>query len=124
MLKRTEIHGDRGTVIVEQDDVLTWQFERSTRHDAAVRRRFARRVGGGGGGASDPRAISYRGHYEQLRDLVRAVKTGGRPLVDGDEGRKSVEIILAIYKAAESGRAVGLPLARDPRFREHRPAPC
>ncbi len=111
LLKKTEIHGTQGSAIVEQDDILLWQFERASRKDAAIRRKFARKVGGGGG-ASDPKAISYRGHYEQLKDFVRAVQTGSAPLVDGEEGRKSVEIILAIYKAAESGRAVRLPLKK------------
>jgi predicted dehydrogenase len=41
---------------------------------------------------------------------VRAVRTGGKPLVDGEEGRRSVEVILAIYKAARTGKAVKLPL--------------
>ena len=44
----------------------------------------------------------------------QAIKGGKQPLVDGPEGRRSVEIILAIYKAAETGRAVTLPLAKDP----------
>ncbi len=112
LLKKTEIHGTRGTVIVEQDDVLLWQFEKDSRQDAAIRKKFAKRVGGGGG-ASDPKAISYAGHREQLKDFVKAIQTGSTPLVDGGEGRKSVEIILAIYKAAETGRAVGLPLKGD-----------
>jgi len=121
LLKKTEIHGTQGSVIVEQDDVLLWQFEPSSRRDAAIREKFAKRVGGGGG-AADPKAISYAGHREQLRDFVRAVQTGTAPQVDGEEGRKSVEIILAIYKAAESGRSVALPLKSDPRFTNHIPA--
>ena len=36
------------------------------------------------------------------------------PPIDGPEGRRSVEIILAIYKAAETGKAVKLPLAQRP----------
>jgi predicted dehydrogenase len=111
LLKKTEIHGTQGSAIVEQDDVLLWHFEPGSRKDERIRKKFARRVGGGGG-ASDPKAISCQGHYEQLKDFVRAVVTGSKPLVDGEEGRKSVEIILAIYKSAQSGRAVTLPLKK------------
>jgi predicted dehydrogenase len=111
LLKKTEIHGTQGSAIVEQDDVLLWNFETAIRKDAAIRKKFARRVGGGGG-ASDPKAISYKGHYEQLKDFVRAIQTGSRPLVDGEEGRKSVEIILAIYQAAKTGRSVKLPFKK------------
>ena len=34
--------------------------------------------------------------------------------VDGAEGRRSVEVILAIYKAAETGKTIKLPLKSDP----------
>ncbi|HID23765.1 MAG TPA: Gfo/Idh/MocA family oxidoreductase [Planctomycetaceae bacterium] len=114
LLKKTEIHGTEGSVIVEQDDILMWEFAKKTRRDAAIRRRFARRVSGSGG-AADPAAISYVGHMEQLKDFINAVNRGSEPLVDGEEGRKSVEIILAIYQSAWTGRRVTLPLKRDLR---------
>ncbi|MDA1180569.1 MAG: gfo/Idh/MocA family oxidoreductase, partial [Planctomycetota bacterium] len=41
-------------------------------------------------------------------------------LIDGREGRRSVEVIQAIYKAAESGREVTLPLLSDPTFTKRR----
>ena len=68
----------------------------------------------GGGGASDPTAIGHHGHAKQFQDFVDAVKKDREPTVDGREGRRSVEIILGIYKAAESGKPVTLPLASDP----------
>lgn len=115
LLKKTEIHGTRGTVIVEQDDILMWEFEQKSPKDAAIRRKFARRIGGGGG-ASDPAAISYMGHMQQLKDFIRAVETGSQPLVSGEDGRKSVEIILAVYKSSWTGRRVTLPLTSDPKI--------
>ncbi|MDB5385527.1 MAG: afr 3 [Planctomycetaceae bacterium] len=107
MLKKTEIHGTQGSAIVEQDDVLLWKFEPETPEDQQVRDRFSQKVGGGGG-AADPKAISYQGHLRQLEDFVQSIRTGSKPLVDGAEGRKSVEIILAIYESAKSGRRVTL----------------
>ena len=115
LLKKTEIHGTTGTAIVEQDDILLWEFAKSTRKDDAIRKQFAQKVGGTGG-ASDPSAISYAGHLAQLKDFVKAIQTGGTPVVDGREGRKSVEIILAIYKSSHTGRRVELPLKSDPRL--------
>jgi predicted dehydrogenase len=115
LLKKTEIHGTQGTVIVEQDDVLLWKFEKESKKDEAIRQRFAQKIGGGGG-ASDPKAISYTGHMEQLKDFLKAIDSGRQPLVTGEDGRKSVEIILAIYQAAKTGRTVELPLKRDPKL--------
>lgn len=109
LLKRTEIHGVSGSAIVEQDDILLWNFEPASKKDAAIRERFAQKTGGTGG-ASNPAAISYKGHMEQLKDFVKAIRTGTDPVVNGEEGRKSVEIILAIYKSAQTGRKVTLPL--------------
>ncbi|MGW8258244.1 MAG: Gfo/Idh/MocA family protein, partial [Thermoguttaceae bacterium] len=56
-------------------------------------------------------------HARQFQDLVNAIRKGTKPLVDGPGGRKAVEIILAIYKSAETGRAVRLPLAGDPALK-------
>jgi UDP-N-acetyl-2-amino-2-deoxyglucuronate dehydrogenase len=47
-------------------------------------------------------------------DVLAAVEGGGKPLIDGHEGRRSVELILAIYEAAHSGQMVQLPLDTDP----------
>ena len=58
-----------------------------------------------GGGASDPAAIGHHGHTLQFRDFVDAVKKNRPPAIDGHEGRRSVEIILGVYKAAETGQA-------------------
>jgi len=115
LLKKTEIHGTTGTVIVEQDDILLWEFAKSNKKDDTIRKAYAQKSSGTGG-ASDPSAISYAGHLAQLKDFIKAIKTGGTPVVDGREGRKSVEIILAIYKSSHSGRRVELPLKSDPRL--------
>src|SRR6202035_4380611 len=42
--KTIAIHGDRGTAIVEQEDVLRWDFEPELPEDKAVRQRFAQKV--------------------------------------------------------------------------------
>ena len=114
LLKRTEIHGTTGSVIVEQDDVLLWNFEKPKPQDRAVVDKLMNKDGLSGG-ASDPKAISYVGHMEQLKDFVKAIQLGKKPRITGDEGRKAVEIILAIYQSAWTGKKVSLPLAKDPK---------
>jgi UDP-N-acetyl-2-amino-2-deoxyglucuronate dehydrogenase len=103
--KTIAVHGDRGTVIIEQEDILRWEFTPETPEDRQIRQQFAQKKGASGG-ASDPAAISYAGHARQLTDFVRAVETGRGPLVDGREGRKAVEIILAIYRSAATGTTI------------------
>jgi predicted dehydrogenase len=105
--KTIAVHGDRGTVVIEQEDILRWDITPELAEDRAIRERFARRTGASGG-ASNPAAISHVGHARQLADFVRALETGGPALVDGREGRKAVEIILALYQSAATGRDVEL----------------
>ena len=112
-LKRIEIHGSEGSAVLQEEDITAWNFARPTKADAKLLERMAGKTKTGGG-AADPAAIGHHGHTHQFQDVLKAIRTGGTPLVDGQEGRKSVEIILAIYKAAETGRTVTLPLPSDP----------
>ncbi len=112
-LKRIELHGTEGSAVLEEEDIRVWDFAKKQRGDAAILKRMAGKTETGGG-AADPSAIGHHGHTLQFRDVVSAIRKGGQPSIDGLEGRRSVEIILAIYKAAETGRSVELPLQRDP----------
>jgi predicted dehydrogenase len=118
-LKRIELHGDMGTAIMEEEDLIRWDFAKTDRRDKAIHERMASRKSTGGG-ASDPAAIGHHGHAHQFADLIDAIKKDRAPSIDGREGRKSVEVILAIYKSAETGRAVKLPLAKDPSLTARR----
>lgn len=112
-LKRIEIHGSQGSAVMEEEDIKKWDFAKKGRRDQTVLKRMLHSHSTGGG-ASDPAAIGHHGHTLQFRDVLAAIDAGRQPAIDGPEGRRSVEIILAIYKAAETGKAVKLPLASDP----------
>jgi predicted dehydrogenase len=121
-LKRIEIHGAAGSAVLEEEDLIEWRFAQPQRSDAAIRRRLARRTSTAGG-ASDPRAIGHAAHARQFADFVQAIAERRPPAVDGRQGRQAVELILAIYKAAELARPVKLPLAADPVLRARRRRP-
>jgi predicted dehydrogenase len=107
--KKIAISGDAGSAILEEDSLTFWKFRRMRARDA----RMLAKLDEGeahGTGASDPMAFSPENHRRQLADFCRAIEKGGQPLVDGREGRKSLEIILAAYKSAETGRRVELPV--------------
>ncbi|MBY0514451.1 MAG: Gfo/Idh/MocA family oxidoreductase [Gemmataceae bacterium] len=105
--KQIAVHGDKGSAVIEQEDVLRWDFTPPTADDDEVKRRFAAKVGASGG-AADPKAISHEGHRRQLADFVAAIRADRPPKVDGREGRKAVDLICAIYESNRTGRAVAI----------------
>ena len=50
------------------------------------------------------------GHNPYYRNVVDVLLNKGVPATDGRDGRKSVEIIQAIYRSAKTGKRVSLPL--------------
>jgi predicted dehydrogenase len=106
-LKRIEIAGTTGTAILEESNLIKWEFKDSASEDETIKR--AMEAGNvSHGGVSNPADISIIGHQKQIEDMIRAVQTGGNPLVDEIEGRKSVEIVLAIYESARSEKVIKL----------------
>ena len=78
LLKRTEIHGDRGSARVEQDDITLWEFQEKVPSDNEVYAAMAGQTGFKAG-ASDPRGITHIGHRDQLVDFLQAIDTGREP---------------------------------------------
>lgn len=100
--RRLEISGDKGTIIVEEDSIINWDIEGMERPDDIELKRTT------SGTASNPAAFSLEGHILQIGDMTRAVKEGREPMVNQLEGKKPVEIILAIYESSKSGKPVYL----------------
>src|SRR5438270_72349 len=97
--KRIEIMGTTGTAILEESNLIKWQFEKAASDDELVIQHMqAGNVSHGG--VSNPANISFAGHQYQLEDMIRSIETGKKPFIDAIEGRKSVEIVLAIYESA------------------------
>jgi predicted dehydrogenase len=116
VLKRIEIHGSEGSAVLEEESLKEWKFARQTKKDEELLRQMSDHTKTGGG-AADPAAIGHHGHALLFKDVLDAIKKNRKPLIDGEEGRRSVEIILAIYKSAETGKPVTLPLSRDPALK-------
>lgn len=49
-------------------------------------------------------------HERQIEDFLRAVIHGTKPLIDGHEGRRTVEIFTAIYRSNRDRKPVKFPL--------------
>ena len=57
--------------------------------------------------------LKYTLHTGQINDLLNAVEQCGEPLIDGVQGKRSLELITAIYQSSITGRVVTLPVSPD-----------
>lgn len=103
---RIEIIGDRGSAVMVNDKIVRWKFAEPAAEDEAVL--SSNDAGVIKGGTSDPKAMSNEGHRILVRDLAIALRDGRPPLIPGAEARRAVQLVLAIYEAARSGRTVRL----------------
>ncbi len=106
-LKKIELTGSTGTAILEEEDIIKWEFAEADPNDETLRREMLGRTKTGGG-AADPAAIGHHAHAALFRDMLEAIRDNRPPAIDGVEGRRSVELILAIYESAKSGKKVTL----------------
>lgn len=108
-LKKIELSGSQGMAVLEEESIIKWQFAKMNKRDQQLLEEMQNRTKTGGG-AADPAAIGHQAHAELFREFIKAVKDDKNPNLDGSEGRRSVELILAIYKSAKTGKTVKLPL--------------
>ncbi len=52
------------------------------------------------------------GHTPLFADVIDAIRTDRQPKVTAEDGKRALELVLAIYKSAAEGRPVKLPLAK------------
>jgi predicted dehydrogenase len=82
------------------NELTTWEFQTKQPIDDVIFERYARNPSGWGYNLG-----------EYLKDVIRAVESNRAGLVDGLEGRKSLELISAIYESIETGREISLRFA-------------
>jgi len=96
------ILGERGTVRVggvAVNEILHWEFDEVHAQDADVKN------------ASYETASVYgNGHEHYYRNVIASLYGKADPETDGREGLKSLELLIAMYRSAQEGRQVALPL--------------
>ncbi|RAM60408.1 oxidoreductase [Mesotoga sp. SC_3PWM13N19] len=91
------VFGEKGTVVLgglAVNKIQTWRFDGEDSHPLME--------------LSDPDTVYGSGHITAFEDFARAIIEDREPFVNGEEGKKSVEIILGIYKSAREGVPVKL----------------
>ena len=104
MPAKLEFSGSKGTIAVEADQITVWDIEGEESMAVGEASSDVAKA------ASDSKTFGAEGHKAQITEMVSIIHEGGEPAVNGPEGRKSVELILAIYESARTGKPVELPL--------------
>jgi UDP-N-acetyl-2-amino-2-deoxyglucuronate dehydrogenase len=96
LARRVEITGSRGTVMLEDDNLI--------RVDVLGRSSTAQ-PGASSTAATSAVVADAAPHRRIFEDFIAAIRTGRAPACDARDGRRSVAVVEAIYASARSGRA-------------------
>jgi UDP-N-acetyl-2-amino-2-deoxyglucuronate dehydrogenase len=105
-----EVAGDEGSVAMADSNFFFWKFKKETDADEKIRREKVAFPAASTGASSPGAGLKADAHSRNIAEFLDALDHKRRPLIDGNEARKGVEIILAIYQSARSRKAVDLPL--------------
>ncbi len=108
-LKRVEILGSKGSVVIEEESIVKWEFEEAKPEDEEIRAKFLNSTATSGG-AANPMGLGIHGHKRLFESFVNSLRTNTPAEIDGPASLKAVEIIQAIYQSVQSGKKVRLPL--------------
>ena len=94
--RSVEITGTEGTVRIEQDRIVRVDLREPIpdldRDEAADQN----------ASANSPVVSDVRGHQRIIQDFVESIRTGRSPVCDGEDGRLTLAVVEAIYRAARS----------------------
>lgn len=99
---RLEIHGTKGTIAMVGNRIERWEIIGETKEKPICKEISE------GRGVAEPTDIGMEGHRLLIEDMIDAIKENRSPAINGLEGRKAVELILAIYQSARTGKQVRL----------------
>jgi predicted dehydrogenase len=100
--RRVEVSGSEGTLVLEHDRIVRADLRVA---DPGL---VIQSESNTNASASSPIVSDVSGHRRLIEDFLRAIDHDGQPICDGLEGRRSVELIEAIYESSQTGLAVSL----------------
>lgn len=98
---RLDIYGTDGSVIIENDQVSAWELRCG--EPCPVTPENTGFIGG-----TSSKDIWHLAHRRQIADMMDAIREDREPLVNGEEGRKPLQIVLAVYESSRAGKPVRL----------------
>lgn len=97
------IFGEKGTVKAggaSVNKIEEWNFSDALDDPYEVKKQFC----------ENPPNVYGFGHTPLYADVIDAINNDREPYVTAEDGKRALELVLAIYKSAAEGKAVKLPL--------------
>ena len=98
------LFGEKGTVKVGGQSVNRieeWRFADALDESEDIIKQFA----------ENPPDVYGFGHNALYADVIKAIEQNREPYVNAEAGRRALELVLAIYKSAATGKVVKLPMS-------------
>lgn len=99
---RIEVGGEKGTAVSE-NGLVRYRFKDETDDDKALQAKLAPGASKSSAGASDPRDVAVELHKRNMTAILRSWEANQDAETNGEEARKAVAIILAMYESARLG---------------------
>lgn len=81
---RMELHGDRGMILTSGNAIETWNLPNELLEDD----------------------FDYNGPNNVIEDMVQIIRSGGTPRITGEEAKRALSLVLAVYESSKTGKAV------------------
>ncbi len=100
--KLFEIHGQAGSILVDDNSCELWLEGQETATQLVTDQDKADDTG------NDPTRFSRSSHQVLIEDLMEAISLDRPTMIPPEEGRKAVDLILAIYESSAQGQEIDL----------------
>ncbi len=104
--RRLELCGSAGTIIVEHDRIIAANLRESG--EGLINKESEER----NPSSTSPVVSNVSGHRRILEDFLLAIETNSSPRCNGLEGRRSVEVVQALYESSRHARPVVINVGR------------
>ncbi len=114
LFQRVEIHGDAGSVGVEDNRVTYARVKDELGEVGSYgggKSKASARAEQPGGASANPASLNVGLHGAEIQQVIAAIRAKQAPMITGEEARKPLEIILAVYESARSGKQITFPFA-------------
>ncbi len=96
------IIGEHGTVSISGEalnEINHWEFKEKTDQDNLIY-----------DSNYESQSVYGNGHLKYFKNIVDVFQKNSAPAVDGFEGLKSLELLIAIYRSANENKTISLPI--------------